>query len=155
MNVEDKFNALAELLKTNDFAYVASLWSSLNDQEKTRFKLEIVSTWNSETILSIYESFCFINKSLAKDILGYEYKKAWKEKRIIPKNSSIKELKKNEGKESESWEEYIDFKVKYLQAFKERLNAGGFNPDLVSLLIVQELAHLNDLSLGGKGNEQK
>jgi len=151
MNIEDKLTTFLELLKTNDFAYVSSLWLSLSDEEKALFKRLTLFELSNEQISSIYESFCYINKILANDILGYRYKENKKYKKT---NIKSQEKDLNEGKELESWERYINFKVKYLQAFRAKLQAGGFNPDLIPLLVAQELAHLNDLSLGEKSNEQ-
>ena len=154
MNTTEKFNALLELLKTNDFAYVASLWGSFSDGEKSIFKLEYISKLHENEVVSIYEAFCYINKTLANEILGYYYNNIKKKKPKEQKSNFPQEVYSNEGKSPESWESYIDFKVKYLQAFKAKLQAGGFHPDLIGLLIAQELAHLNDLSLGERADEQ-
>jgi hypothetical protein len=151
MDLKEKFDTLSQLLKQNDFSYISSVWSSLTSEEKTRFKIESIVDWDEETVRNVYKAFCFVNKSLADEILGHIYKK---ENKISNNLNNLNKKNIKEGKEREPWEEYIDFKVEYLQAFKAKLEAGGFNQDLILLLLAQELAHLNHLSLGGKGNEQ-
>ena len=138
MNVSEKLTTLSNFLQSRDFAYASYLWLSLTEEERSKFKLEIVSSWNEDTVSFIYEAFCFVNKNLSENILGYQYRKGiTNSKNIIKKN--IKKIDLNED-----WKRHINFKVKHLQFFKEKLKEIEFPLDLINLLTVQELIHLNN-----------
>lgn len=145
---KDKLQLLTSLLLQKDFAYISNIWNDLSEKERVLYKTKIVPTLGDKAIVEAYEAFCFINRILANEILGFHYNKINKD--TVFKKDLLQEKVSDKGIINNSLEDYIDFKVSYLQAFRTKLEARGFNADLINVLVSQELEYLNNLSLGGE-----
>jgi len=154
MNPSNKFQQILEFFLEKDFAYIPSIWFGFDEQSRIEFKTQIVPSLGNEKIIEIYESLCFINENLAKEMLGFFYEKAKNEKSYTKTSFEIK--KENEiilnkiekGKNKHSFEEYINTKVEYLQCFKDNLEQKGFDREMVYILVAQELDYINSLTSG-------